>query len=155
MVKKRLGMGVKTRIFSWVLSIGAFAIGAFAIGAPANASEDLLKNHCMGCHVPEQMNPLKLSRISHQRKTPEGWLMTIARMQVVHGLQVSDENRRALVKHLDGVSEQDIVSLNIPTGIPLVYELDEDLKPLAHYYLGDQEAAKKAADSVANQAQGK
>ncbi len=58
---------------------------------------------------------------------------------------------RALVKHLDGVSEEDILELNIPTGIPLVYELDENLKPTKHYYLGDQEAAKKAAEAVANQ----
>jgi 2,3-bisphosphoglycerate-dependent phosphoglycerate mutase len=58
---------------------------------------------------------------------------------------------RALVKHLDGVSEDAIVSLNIPTGIPLVYELDEDLKPLGSRYLGDPEAAKKAAEAVANQ----
>ena len=58
---------------------------------------------------------------------------------------------RALVKHLDGVSEEDILELNIPTGIPLVYELDKNLKPTKHYYLGDQEAAKKAAEAVANQ----
>ena len=58
---------------------------------------------------------------------------------------------RALVKHLDGVSEEDILELNIPTGIPLVYELDTNLKPTKHYYLGDQEAAKKAAEAVANQ----
>jgi 2,3-bisphosphoglycerate-dependent phosphoglycerate mutase len=58
---------------------------------------------------------------------------------------------RALVKYLDGVSDQDIVELNIPTGIPLVYELDPNLKPLRSYYLGDAEAAKKAADAVANQ----
>lgn len=58
---------------------------------------------------------------------------------------------RALVKHLDNVSEEDILKLNIPTGIPLVYELDEDLKPIKHYYLGDPEAAKKAAEAVANQ----
>ncbi len=60
---------------------------------------------------------------------------------------------RALVKHLDGTSETEIVGLNIPTGIPLVYELDEGLRPLRHYYLGDPEAAKKAADAVAKQAQ--
>jgi 2,3-bisphosphoglycerate-dependent phosphoglycerate mutase len=59
---------------------------------------------------------------------------------------------RALVKHLDGISEEEIVGLNIPTGIPLVYELDGDLKPLRHYYLGDPEAAKKAAEAVAKQA---
>jgi 2,3-bisphosphoglycerate-dependent phosphoglycerate mutase len=60
---------------------------------------------------------------------------------------------RALVKHLDGVSEEEIVGLNIPTGIPLVYELDDDLRPITHYYLGDPEAARKAAEAVAKQAQ--
>jgi 2,3-bisphosphoglycerate-dependent phosphoglycerate mutase len=58
---------------------------------------------------------------------------------------------RALVKYLDGISDQDIVGLNIPNGIPLVYELDADLRPLRHYYLGDAEAAAKAAAAVANQ----
>ncbi len=58
---------------------------------------------------------------------------------------------RALVKHLDNISEERIVQLNIPTGVPLVYELDCDLKPIKNYYLGDQEAIKKAADAVANQ----
>jgi 2,3-bisphosphoglycerate-dependent phosphoglycerate mutase len=58
---------------------------------------------------------------------------------------------RALVKYLDGISDKDIVGLNIPNGIPLVYELDRDLKPIRHYYLGDPEAAAKAAAAVANQ----
>jgi 2,3-bisphosphoglycerate-dependent phosphoglycerate mutase len=58
---------------------------------------------------------------------------------------------RALVKYLDNVSEKEILELNIPTGIPLVYELDEALKPLRSYYLGDPEAAKKAAQAVADQ----
>jgi 2,3-bisphosphoglycerate-dependent phosphoglycerate mutase len=58
---------------------------------------------------------------------------------------------RALVKYLDTVSDQDIVGLNIPTGIPLVYLLNEDLKPLQHYYLGDQAAAEAKATAVANQ----
>ncbi|MCX5782585.1 MAG: 2,3-diphosphoglycerate-dependent phosphoglycerate mutase [Elusimicrobia bacterium] len=58
---------------------------------------------------------------------------------------------RALVKYLDNVSDQDIVSLNIPTGIPLVYELEDNLKPIRHYYLGDPEEVKKAMESVANQ----
>ncbi len=62
---------------------------------------------------------------------------------------------RALVKHLDNIADEKIVELNIPTGIPLVYELDEDLKPLKSYYLGDQEAARKAAESVANQGKSK
>lgn len=61
---------------------------------------------------------------------------------------------RALVKHLDQVSTEEIVKLNIPTGIPLVYELDDDLKPIKSYYLGDAEAAAKAAEAVANQAKG-
>jgi 2,3-bisphosphoglycerate-dependent phosphoglycerate mutase len=61
---------------------------------------------------------------------------------------------RALVKHLDNISEKEIVSLNIPTGIPLVYELDDQLKPIQSYYLGDPEAAKRAAEAVANQAKG-
>jgi 2,3-bisphosphoglycerate-dependent phosphoglycerate mutase len=60
---------------------------------------------------------------------------------------------RALVKYLDGISDTDIVGLNIPNGIPLVYELDTELKPIRSYYLGDAEAAAKAAAAVA--AQGK
>ncbi|OJX47191.1 MAG: phosphoglyceromutase [Chloroflexi bacterium 44-23] len=62
---------------------------------------------------------------------------------------------RALVKYLDHVSEEDIVSLNIPTGVPLIYELDENLKPVRHYYLGDPEEIRKAAEAVANQAKAK
>jgi len=61
---------------------------------------------------------------------------------------------RALVKYLDNYSESDIVELNIPTGIPLVYELDEDLRPIRHYYLGDPAAAAAAAAKVANQTKG-
>ena len=62
---------------------------------------------------------------------------------------------RALVKYLDDVSEQEIVELNIPTGVPLVYELDAELRPLKHYYLGDPEAVKRAAKAVAKQAAGR
>ncbi len=62
---------------------------------------------------------------------------------------------RALVKHLDGTSDEAIVNLNIPTGVPLVYELDEKLRPIRHYYLGDPEAVRKAAEAVAKQAQRK
>jgi len=58
---------------------------------------------------------------------------------------------RALVKYLDNISEEEILKLNIPTGIPLVYELDDDMKPLKHYYLGDPEEIRKAAEAVARQ----
>lgn len=58
---------------------------------------------------------------------------------------------RALVKYLDNVSENDIAMLDIPTGIPLVYELDKDLQPVQHYYLGDPKAAERAAKAVADQ----
>jgi 2,3-bisphosphoglycerate-dependent phosphoglycerate mutase len=65
---------------------------------------------------------------------------------VAHG-----NSLRALVKHLDAISDQDIVELNIPTGMPLVYELDHQLKPVRHYYLGDPEKVKAAMQAVANQ----
>jgi len=62
---------------------------------------------------------------------------------------------RALVKYLDGISDEDIIGLNIPTGIPLVYELDDDLKPIKHYYLGDQDEIAKKAAAVAAQGKAK
>ncbi|MGE0267636.1 MAG: 2,3-diphosphoglycerate-dependent phosphoglycerate mutase [Candidatus Omnitrophota bacterium] len=61
---------------------------------------------------------------------------------------------RALVKHLDNMTEEEILNLNIPTGTPLVYELDKNLKPIKHYYLGDQEAIALAEKAVANQGKG-
>jgi len=69
---------------------------------------------------------------------------------VAHG-----NSLRGIVKYLDNVPDQEIVALNIPTGIPLVYELDEELKPLRHYYLGDPEAVARAAQAVADQAKAK
>lgn len=66
---------------------------------------------------------------------------------VAHG-----NSLRALVKHLDDLSEDEVVGLNIPTGIPLVYDLDENLEPVGKRYLGDPEAAAKAAEAVAKQA---
>ncbi|MDP3787395.1 MAG: 2,3-diphosphoglycerate-dependent phosphoglycerate mutase [Candidatus Omnitrophota bacterium] len=62
---------------------------------------------------------------------------------------------RALVKYLDNVSDEEIVGLNIPTGIPLVYELDNDLKPIKHYYLGDPEEVKKAMEAIVKQGKAK
>lgn len=69
---------------------------------------------------------------------------------VAHG-----NSLRALVKYLDNISDQDIVSLNIPTGIPLVYELDANVKPLRSYYLADEETVRKAAEAVAAQGKAK
>jgi 2,3-bisphosphoglycerate-dependent phosphoglycerate mutase len=69
---------------------------------------------------------------------------------VAHGNSI-----RAMVKYLDKISDVEIPELNIPTGIPLVYELDDKLKPVSHYYLGDPDAVAKAAAAVANQAKAK
>jgi 2,3-bisphosphoglycerate-dependent phosphoglycerate mutase len=85
------------------------------------------------------------------------WHETIA-PQIKQGQRVlivaHGNSLRALVKYLDNMSESEIVELNIPTGIPLLYELDEQLRPTHHTYLGDPEAAKKAAEAVANQGKG-
>ena len=69
---------------------------------------------------------------------------------VAHG-----NSLRALVKYLDSISDEEIVGLNIPTGVPLVYELDAELKPIQHYYLGDPEEIAKAAAAVAAQGKAK
>ncbi len=69
---------------------------------------------------------------------------------VAHG-----NSLRALIKYLDNISDNDIVNLNLPTGIPLVYELDANLKPVKHYYLADEETVKAALASVANQGKAK
>ncbi len=62
---------------------------------------------------------------------------------------------RALVKYLDNMPDEEVVILNIPTGVPLIYELDDDLKPITHYYLGDQEEIQKAIEAVASQGKAK
>jgi 2,3-bisphosphoglycerate-dependent phosphoglycerate mutase len=86
------------------------------------------------------------------------WTQTIAPV-VASGQRVlitaHGNSLRALVKYLDGISDADIVELNIPTGIPLVYELDAALKPIGSRYLGDPDAAKRAAEAVAAQAKQK
>ncbi|WP_147821201.1 2,3-diphosphoglycerate-dependent phosphoglycerate mutase [Salidesulfovibrio onnuriiensis] len=88
-------------------------------------------------------------------RTMPYWFETIA-PQVKAGKRVlvvaHGNSLRGLVKYLDGMDEQSITQLNIPTGVPLVYELDEDLKPLRHYYLGDQAEIERKAREVANQA---
>ena len=82
------------------------------------------------------------------------WLGTVA-PAITSGKRViiaaHGNSLRALVKYLDNIPESEIVELNIPTGIPLVYELDAELRPIRHYYLGDAEAAAAAAAKVANQ----
>jgi 2,3-bisphosphoglycerate-dependent phosphoglycerate mutase len=82
------------------------------------------------------------------------WRETIA-PAVQSGRQViiaaHGNSLRALVKHLDNVSDEEIVGLNIPTGIPLIYELEDDLTPIRHYYLGDPEKVRAAIESVAGQ----
>ena len=86
------------------------------------------------------------------------WHETIAPM-VKSGKRViiaaHGNSLRALVKYLDNIPESEIVELNIPTGIPLVYELDANLKPIKHYYLGDQAAIEAAMKAVANQGKAK
>ncbi len=82
----------------------------------------------------------------HDRIVPQ-LRQGITPLVVAHG-----NSLRALVKHLEGISEQEIVSLNIPTGIPLLYDLDRDLRPAGSRYLGDPEAAAAAAAAVAAQA---
>jgi 2,3-bisphosphoglycerate-dependent phosphoglycerate mutase len=86
------------------------------------------------------------------------WEHTIA-PQVLLGKKViiaaHGNSLRALVKYLDNIPEDDIVELNIPTAMPLVYELDHELKPIRHYYLGDPEEVAKAMASVANQGKAK
>lgn len=107
--------------------------------------------------TPEQLPSTESLKITLDRVLPY-WNSTLApeiksgkRLLVVaHGNSI-----RALVKYLDNVSDAEITELNIPTGLPLVYELDENLKPIKHYYLGDPEEAAKKAAAVANQAKTK
>jgi 2,3-bisphosphoglycerate-dependent phosphoglycerate mutase len=88
----------------------------------------------------ERVIPYWLNEIAPAVKRGEKVLVT------AHG-----NTLRALVKYFDNLSEEEVLALNIPTGIPLVYELDDNLKPIRHYYLGDQEAIAAAAAAVASQ----
>ncbi|MBT8423138.1 MAG: 2,3-diphosphoglycerate-dependent phosphoglycerate mutase [Gammaproteobacteria bacterium] len=91
----------------------------------------------------ERVQPYWEEHIAPRLRAGENVLIT------AHG-----NSLRALVKMLDNVSDEEITGLNIPTGIPLLYELDDDLKPISSRYLGDPDAAVKAAEAVANQAKG-
>ncbi|MBN2389050.1 MAG: 2,3-diphosphoglycerate-dependent phosphoglycerate mutase [Anaerolineales bacterium] len=106
---------------------------------------------------PEQLPATESLKITLERVMPY-WHSTLAPMiqsgkrllVVAHG-----NSLRAMVKYLDEISDAEIPELNIPTGIPLVYELDADLKPITHYYLGDEETIRKAAEAVAAQGKAK
>lgn len=105
--------------------------------------DQLPRSESLKCTV-ERFLPLWHETIAPQIRAGKRVLI------VAHG-----NSLRALVKYLDSISDAEIVGLNIPTGIPLVYDLDESLKPLGHRYLGDPEVARKAAEAVARQAQKK
>ncbi|MFP4153621.1 MAG: 2,3-diphosphoglycerate-dependent phosphoglycerate mutase [Alkalispirochaeta sp.] len=107
------------------------------------SEKELPKTECLKDTV-ERFLPLWHDTIAPTIKT--GKRVIIA----AHG-----NSLRALVKYLDKISDEDIVGLNIPTGVPLVYELDDDLKPIKHYYLGDEEAIAAKAQAVANQGKAK
>ena len=103
--------------------------------------------------IPEQLPATESLKITLERVLPY-WHATLVPairsgqrlLLVAHGNSI-----RALVKYLDNVSEAEITELNIPTGVPLVYELNDEMKPLTHYYLGDPEAVTRAAAAVAAQ----
>jgi 2,3-bisphosphoglycerate-dependent phosphoglycerate mutase len=102
---------------------------------------------------PEELPSTESLKITLERVLPY-WHSTLAPMiqSGKHVLIAAHGNSiRAMVKYLDNISETEITELNIPTGIPLVYELTSDLKPITHYYLADEETVRKAAEAVANQ----
>ncbi|RLL92000.1 phosphoglyceromutase [Mesotoga sp. HF07.pep.5.2.highcov] len=107
------------------------------------SDEELPRTECLKDTVARFL-PLWKNEISTQIKSGKKVLI------VAHG-----NSLRALVKYLDNIPDEEIVGLNIPTGIPLVYELDDDLKPIKHYYLGDPEEIAKAQQAVANQGKAK
>jgi 2,3-bisphosphoglycerate-dependent phosphoglycerate mutase len=106
---------------------------------------------------PEELPKCESLKNTVERMLPY-WFSTIA-PTIQSGKKVlisaHGNSLRALVKYLDNISDQEIVELNIPTGIPLVYELDDQLRPVTHYYLGDEETVRKAAEAVAAQGKAK
>ncbi len=107
------------------------------------AEADLPKSECLKDTV-NRMLPYWFNTIAPTVQSGKKVLV------VAHG-----NSLRALVKYLDNISDEEIVGLNIPTGIPLVYELNSELRPITHYYLADEETVKKAAQAVANQGKAK
>lgn len=104
--------------------------------------------------TPDELPAAESLKLTLERVLPY-WHSTLAPV-IESGKRVivaaHGNSMRALVKYLDNIPDADITELNIPTGLPLVYELDEDLKPIKSYYLGDPEEAAKKAAAVANQA---
>ena len=107
--------------------------------------------------TPEELPRTECLKDTVDRFLP-AWINDIA-PQIKAGKRViiaaHGNSLRALIKYLDNVSDDEIVSLNVPTGVPLVYELDKDLLPIKHYYLGDADAVAKAMAAVANQGKAK
>jgi len=107
--------------------------------------------------TPDQLPATESLKITLERVLPY-WHSTLVPM-IKSGKRVliaaHGNSIRAMVKYLDNISEAEITELNIPTGIPLVYELTADLKPVTHYYLADEETVRKAAEAVANQGKAK
>jgi 2,3-bisphosphoglycerate-dependent phosphoglycerate mutase len=107
--------------------------------------------------TPEQLPATESLKITLERVLPY-WHSTLA-PTIKSGKRViiaaHGNSIRAMVKYLDNISDEAIPELNIPTGIPLVYELDKDLKPIKHYYLGDPDEVAKKAAAVANQGKAK
>jgi len=105
--------------------------------------------------TPEQVPSCESLKDTLNRVLPYWYESIVPRLQQGKKILIAAHGNslRAMVKHLDHISDEEIPELNIPTGIPLVYELDEELKALRHYYLGDQAAAEAKAAEVARQAQ--
>jgi len=111
-------------------------------------------NELMYEHVPEKDLPLtECLKDTVARFIPywENAIIPAIRQDKKVIIVAHGNSLRALVKYLDNISDEEIVGLNIPTGIPLIYELDNDLKAQTHYYLGDQEKVQQAINSVKNQ----
>ena len=106
---------------------------------------------------PEELPATESLKLTLERVLPY-WHSTLA-PTIQSGKRVliaaHGNSLRAMVKYLDNISDEEIPGLNIPTGVPLVYELDDELKPIKHYYLGDPEEIAKAAAAVANQGKAK
>jgi 2,3-bisphosphoglycerate-dependent phosphoglycerate mutase len=107
--------------------------------------------------TPEQLPATESLKITLDRVLP--YWHSILAPTIKSGKQVliaaHGNSLRAMVKYLDKVSEEEITELNIPTGVPLVYELDDDLRPITHYYLGDAEEVARKAAAVASQGKAK